>query len=161
VSFSARLANPVCSHHARFYEAPGNRPSGREASTTYEISVHSRRIGDILLRYGDGLLNLSAIERACRCGYLELGEVDLDLVPVLRGLVAARIEYYRRLILAGHRIEPILVTDGPCILDGFHRAQAHREAGRRYAPCWMVPAAGLELFKLPERRADRVMGHVA
>lgn len=76
---------------------------------------------------------------------------------VLRGLVATRIEYYRRLILAGHRIEPILVTDGPCILDGFHRAQAHREAGLRYASCWMIPAAGLELFKLPERRADCVI----
>jgi hypothetical protein len=121
---------------------------------TYEISIHSRRIGDILLRYCDGSFNLSAIERACRCGYLELGEVDLDLVPVVRGLVAARVEYYRLLILAGHRIEPILVTDGPCILHGFHRAQAHREAGRRYASCWMIPTAELELFKRPELRTS-------
>jgi hypothetical protein len=121
---------------------------------TYEISVHSRRIGDMLHHYGDGMLNVSAIERACRCGYLKLGEVDLELMPVLRGLVAARVEYYRLLILAGHRIEPILVTDGPCILDGFHRAQAHREAGRRYASCWMIPAAELELFKLPKLRTS-------
>ena len=59
---------------------------------------------------------------------------------------------------AGHRVKPILVTDGPCILDGFHRAQAHREAGRRHATGWMIPAAELELFKLPERQADHVIG---
>jgi hypothetical protein len=106
--------------------------------------------GDVLANYGNGQINLSALQRACRDCRFPLGEIKTsDVLPKLV-VSPERVEHYKRQLRAGGpKIEPVIaIVGGPIVylLDGHHRTRAHRELGHACVPAWLVPRGDEQAF---------------